>query len=65
MVNLSDVRTKVSHNTSRSHSLKSTIPEGVVDALKIKHGDSVEWSLEAKDGKLIAIVVKAVKPDES
>ena len=53
------VKTKVSHNTSTSHSLKSTIPEGVAEALKLDHGDSVDWSLEPRGGKIVAIVTKA------
>ena len=53
------MRTKVSFNTKASHSLKSTIPEGVAEALKINQGDSVDWSLESRDGKIVAVVTKA------
>jgi antitoxin component of MazEF toxin-antitoxin module len=38
--------------------LKSTIPEGVAEALKLNHGDSVDWSIEVKDGQLVVVVKK-------
>jgi len=56
---MDNVRTKASRNTSDSKSLKSTIPEAVTNALKIKQGDFLDWDLEVKDGKLVAIFRKA------
>jgi len=45
-------------NRLGSNSLKTTIPAGVVNALKIKAGDKVVWNLEAKEGIIIAVVKK-------
>ena len=53
------VRTKVSLNTNSSHSMKSTIPEGVAEALKLNPGDSVDWSLVILEEKMVAVVKKA------
>ena len=55
------MRTKVSKNTTKSHSLKSTIPEGIAEALKLVQGDSVDWSVEVRDGRIVALVEKAEK----
>lgn len=33
---------------SRTLSLKTTIPEAVVEALKAKAGDTVEWIIDSK-----------------
>ena len=54
-----DMETKTSLNRPGSPSLKSTIPQGVAVALKIGPGDSLRWSIEARDGKIIAIIEKA------
>ena len=53
-----NMETKTSLNRPGSPSLKSTIPQGVVAALKIGPSDSLRWSIEARDGKIIAIVEK-------
>jgi hypothetical protein len=53
------MRTKVSFNTSKSHSLKSTIPEGIAEALKLDASSFVEWNLEVREDKIIAVVKKA------
>ena len=45
--------------SSGSDSLKATIPIAVVKALKIGHGDVLNWEIEVRDGKIIALVEKA------
>ena len=54
----SNMRTKTGLNRPGSPSLKSTIPEGVVSALHLNPKDTIEWSVEVRDGKIIAIVTK-------
>lgn len=58
------VTTKVTPAASNSKSLRTTIPEWVVQTLKIKAGDEVDWFVQpetvgAKTGEMIAIVKKA------
>ncbi len=52
------MKTKVFQVRPGSPSLRGTIPFTVVEGLKLSHGDSLEWQIEAKDGKIIAIVEK-------
>jgi len=56
----SNMESTTSLNRPGSSSLKTTIPTGVVNALKLKAGDKVVWNLEAKEGQIIAIVKKTV-----
>ena len=53
-----NMRTKTGLNRPGSPSLKSTIPEGVVSVLHLKPKDTIEWSIEIREGKIIAIVTK-------
>ena len=43
---------------ARAPSLRGTIPEGIVEALKLNHGDEINWSIEIKNNKIIATVEK-------
>jgi len=54
----SNMESTTSLNRPGSSSLKTTIPTGVVNALKLKAGDKVVWNLEAKEGRIIAVVNK-------
>lgn len=38
--------------------MKTVIPQGVADALKIKHEDVLEWEIASEGGKIIAKVSK-------
>ena len=55
----SNMETKTSLNRPGSPSIKSTIPQGIVAALKIGPGDSLRWSIETRNGKIIAIIEKS------
>lgn len=52
------METIVGKNRPGSPSLKSTIPQGVVVALRLKPRDTIMWMIEARDGKIIATVEK-------
>lgn len=41
-----------------SLSLRGTIPEGIAEALKLNHGDEINWKIEIKNNKIIVIVEK-------
>jgi len=53
------MRSKVFQVRQNSTSLRGTIPQSIVDILNLKHGDTVEWAYEIKDGKIVAIFQKA------
>jgi len=52
------MRSKVFKVRPTSPSLRGTIPEGIVEALKLNHGDEINWSIEIKNNKIIATVEK-------
>lgn len=54
-----DMKTKVGLNRPGSPSLKTTIPQGIVSAMKLNQGDTLEWSIEVKDGKLVVCLEKS------
>lgn len=51
-----NMESTTSLNRPGSSSLKTTIPAGVVNALKLKAGDKVVWNLEVKEGQIVAFV---------
>ncbi|RLG17760.1 MAG: AbrB family transcriptional regulator [Candidatus Altiarchaeales archaeon] len=46
--------------TSKSRSLRTTIPMGIVKQFNLSEGDKLNWEIRAEDGKLV-IVVKPLK----
>jgi hypothetical protein len=55
--------TKLNRANTKSPSLRTTVPESVVNELKVKEGDSIEWERIIYEGK-IAIRVKKVGKTE-
>lgn len=53
-----DVRSKLNYNAPNSKSLRTTVPEAIVEVLKLKAGDTINWELEFPNGKLTVIVTK-------
>jgi bifunctional DNA-binding transcriptional regulator/antitoxin component of YhaV-PrlF toxin-antitoxin module len=49
--------TKVVKAATNSESLRATVPKEVVDALKLKEGDLIIWSIDEgrKDGKVASV----------
>jgi len=56
------MKSKVFQIRPGSPSLRGTIPQGVAEALKLQHGDTVEWSLTVRDGKIVATIEKKETP---
>jgi hypothetical protein len=54
-------RTKLNRANSTSPSLRTTVPESVVNELKVKEGDSVEWERIVYEGKIATRIKKAEK----
>jgi len=55
----SAMKSKVFQVRPSSPSLRGTVPWGIAVALKLQHGDTLKWVLQAKEGKIIAVVEKA------
>jgi len=58
MVQSSIMESKAFQVRPTSSSLRATIPEGIVKTLKLSHGDTIIWEIEARNGNLIAVVKK-------
>jgi bifunctional DNA-binding transcriptional regulator/antitoxin component of YhaV-PrlF toxin-antitoxin module len=52
--------TSLTKATTKSKSLRTTIPMGIVKQFNLSEGDKIDWEIRAEEGKLI-IVVKPVK----
>ena len=50
----------ITRATSKSKSLRTTIPMGIVKQFNISEGDKLDWEIRAENGELI-IVVKPLK----
>ena len=53
-------RTVLTRATSKSNSLRTTVPRGIVKQFDIQERDLLEWRLEVKDSRLM-IVVKPIR----
>lgn len=53
------MKSKVHYVRKGSPSVKTVIPQGVADALKIKHEDMLEWEITSESNKIVAKVKKA------
>ena len=49
--------------TSKSRSLRTTVPIGIVKQFNLSEGDKLNWEIRAEEGELI-IVVKPIKGEE-
>lgn len=54
-------RTKLNRANNTSSSLRTTVPESVVNELKVKEGDAIEWERIVHEGKIAIRVKKAEK----
>jgi len=52
--------TTLNRATSKSNSLRTTIPKGIVRQFNLSEGDKLNWEIRAEGGELI-IVVKPIK----
>ena len=40
----------------KSESLRATVPKGIVNFLKLKSGETIDWEMEIIDNQRVAIV---------
>jgi bifunctional DNA-binding transcriptional regulator/antitoxin component of YhaV-PrlF toxin-antitoxin module len=52
------LRSKVGLAKTGTSSLRTTIPEGIVEYLNLKPGDILEWSMETIDSARVTVVRK-------
>jgi len=57
-----DMKSKVNLNTPNGKSLRTTIPESVVETLEIMKGDTLDWTVKPENDKMVVVVKKAEGP---
>ncbi len=53
--------TTITSATSKSRSLRSTIPAGIVRQFKLTEGSKLSWEIEAREKGELVILVRPVK----
>ena len=53
--------TKVAIAKAGTKSIKSTVPEGIVEYLQLKDKDELEWNMDMQNNDRVAIVKKVTK----
>jgi bifunctional DNA-binding transcriptional regulator/antitoxin component of YhaV-PrlF toxin-antitoxin module len=48
--------TVLTRATSKSESLRTTVPAGIARQFRLKEGDQLEWVIESRKNKLVIIV---------
>lgn len=48
--------TTLTKATSKSKSLRTTVPAGIARQFKFKEGDKLEWVIEPRNKKLVIVV---------
>ncbi len=48
--------TTLTKATSKSESLRTTVPAGIARQFKLKEGDKLEWEIEPRNKKLVIVV---------
>ena len=61
MTKMKKGQTKVVIAKTDSVSLRTTIPSHIVELMKLKDGDSLEWNFDIKDSEGIVTVRKVTK----
>lgn len=51
--------TRVALAKAGTRSMKTTIPEGIVEYLELDGKDDLEWKMDMRDGYKVAVVKKA------
>jgi bifunctional DNA-binding transcriptional regulator/antitoxin component of YhaV-PrlF toxin-antitoxin module len=61
MAKMKKGQTRVVIAKTDSVSLRTTIPSHIVELMKLKDGDSLEWNFDIKDSEGIVTIKKATK----
>lgn len=57
--------TVLTRASSKSKSLRTTLPMSIVKLLKLKEGDRLKWEIKAKDNRIIVLVEPLKECEES
>jgi tRNA-binding EMAP/Myf-like protein len=57
--------TRVAIAKAGTKSIKSTVPEGIVEFLQLKDKDELEWNMDMQNNDRIAIIKKVTKNKDS
>ena len=57
--------TKVAIAKAGTKSIKSTVPEGIVEFLKLEDKDELEWKMDMQNNDRVAIIKKVTKNTDS
>jgi hypothetical protein len=49
-------KTSLTKASTKSDSLRTTVPTGIVSHFDLKEQDQLDWNIEVQDGKLIIII---------
>ena len=49
-------KSSLTRASAKSESLRATVPKGIVNFLKLKPGEIIDWEMEIKDNQHVAIV---------
>jgi len=50
-------KTTLTKASSKSESLRTTVPTGIVSHFNLKEQDQLDWNIEVKDKKLIILII--------
>jgi hypothetical protein len=55
---MSKLTSKVSYSKRGYNSMKTIIPQGIVQIMEIEHKDTLVWDIDKRDGEKVAVVRK-------
>jgi bifunctional DNA-binding transcriptional regulator/antitoxin component of YhaV-PrlF toxin-antitoxin module len=50
------MKTTIAKASTKSESLRTTVPAGIVQQFNLKEGDTLEWSIEPRKNRLIIVM---------
>ena len=51
-------KTKISKGNSNNNSVRTSVPANIAQIMKIKAGDSIEWTVDSTNDKITITVTK-------
>jgi bifunctional DNA-binding transcriptional regulator/antitoxin component of YhaV-PrlF toxin-antitoxin module len=55
--------TSITYARPNSQSLRVTVPQGIAKQFNLKEGDQLDWTIEAREGKLVILVTPKRKTE--
>lgn len=54
-------QTTIARASTKSDSLRTTVPTGIVQQFNLKEGDKLEWNIEPRKNKLIIVIIPLIE----